>query len=590
MLAFSQQAFSQSLIRTNPADINDPQALFINPAILPYQNLSFNLGMKLYHVGFLSDNSTGLKYSYNSNSFPNVLLNGVGIGLNLQSFNTPYMNNAGIGISLGYSIVPGFSIGVSAHGNNLHYDPGRFDLIDPNDPVFQNGTGQWNVSFGAGLLVRPNEKLSVGLSCNNINRPDLSLMNDGARVPFEMDFGIRYYFNSYFGASIFSHYEREELVPGIVAEANIDNKGVIKAGYVVRSLMFEGYLNLFNGFGLNYRMDYPLYEVSEFSYGSHQIGFSWNMRFNPDYTFNISSSEDTVKVIKEYTAIRINKKENLKQLFSELDDYDLQFPEKNTTDEIYTESSGMSLDDIAESLPHNNHLDAYRDNFLEIHNFIKSKKKNFKIDIQFPDAITAERAMVIKNYLVDSLNFREDDIKLYRESNGNADLDMQKVKKDSIRNRLENSDDLLSDSEYLEISSPPIEKMIPEKLYFHITNTKLKRVSQWRILITNIFKEPIHEIKGVQNIENLVEWDCFKNDNTLMDVGNFYYQFQYSIGGGDRWIPKKPKRHRIVFIRINRAKTIEVTTDRINDLKQLKGIKIRLKEPLNNGNQIEKTE
>lgn len=583
------QGFSQSLIRTNPADISDPQALFINPAILPYQNLSFNLGMKVYHVGFLSDNSTGLKHSYSSNSFPNILFNGVGIGLNLQSFNTPLMNNSGIGISLGFLLMEGFSIGASAFGSNLSYDPGHFDLIDTNDPVFQNGTGQWNTSFGAGMLIRPTERLSVGLSCNNINRPDLSLTNDGAKLPFEVDFGIKYYINNIFGASLFSHYEEEELLPGFLLESNIENKGIIKAGYVVRSLMFEGYLNLFKGFGINYRMDYPLNEVREFSYGSHQIGFSWNMRFNPDYTFNIRASRDTVKVIKEYTAIRVNKKENLKQIFSELDDYDLQFPEENSPDEIYKQSSGMSLDDIADPLPHNDRLETYRDNFIEIHEFIKANKK-FKIDIQFPDAITAERAMVIKNYLVDSLKFHENDIELYHVTNGNSDSVIHSPKKDSIQTRLENSDDLLTDSEYIEVTSPPIERMVPNKIFFHVTNTKLRRVSQWRILITNIFREPIHEIEGVQNIENLVEWDCFKSDGTLMDVGNYYYQFQYSIGGGDRWIPKKPKRHRLVFVRVNRANTIEVTTGPVNDLKKLKGIKIRLKEPLGNGHKIENTE
>jgi len=584
VLILSQPGFSQSLIRANPADIIDPQALFINPAILPYQNLSFNLGMKVYHVGFLSDNSTGLKYSYNTNSFPNVLLNRVGIGLNLQSFNTPYLNNTGIGISLGYSLAPIFSIGISAHGSNLHYDPDKFDLVDLHDPVFQDGTGQWNISFGAGLLVRPNEKLSIGLSCNNINRPDLSLMNDGAKLPFELDFGIKYYFNNIFGASMFSHYQEEELIPGIFAEVNIDKKALIRTGYIDRCMMFEGYLNVLNGFGISYRLDYPLYEVNEFSYGSHQLGFTWNMKFNPDYTFNIRASTDTVRVVKEYSKIRINKKEDRKKLFSNLDYYDLKFPEKKTTEEIPTESSGgagMALDDIAESLPHNNQLEAYRDNFLEIRNNVKNTKKDFKIDIYFPDATTAERARVIKNYLVDSLRFKEKDIKLHRESNGNSnDYDSQQAKKDSIQILLDNSDDRFSDSEYIEISSPPIETMIPDKLYFHIMNTKLTRVSKWRILITNALNEPIHEITGLHNIESLVGWDCFKNDGTLMDVGNYYYQFQYSTGGG-RWIPKNPKRHRIVFIKVSRAKTIEITTDAINDLRMLKEVIIRLKEPSN---------
>ncbi len=579
LLIFSQQGLSQNLIRTNPADITDLQTLFINPAILPYQNLSFNLGMKVYHVGFLSDNSTGLKYSYNSNSFPNIILHGVGVGITLQSFDTPYLNNAGIGVSLGYSVTPNLSIGISAQGSNLHYDPSKFDLVNPFDPVFQNGTGQWNVSFGAGFLVRPNEKLSVGLSCNNINRPDLSLINDGARLPFELDFGIKYYFNNIFGASVFSHYQDEELTVGILAEANIDNKGLIKTGYVDRCVMFEGFLNIFNGLSVTYRLDYPLYEVNEFSYGSHQLGLTWNMKYNPNYTFNIQASKDTVKVVKEFTKIKIGKRENRTQIFSNLDYRDLQFPEKRASEEISTtESSGMSLDDITEGLPHNNHLEAYRDNFLGIRENMKSNK-DITIIIYFPDATTGERARVIKNYLIDSLKFKDDDIKLYRESKKHQDFNLQESKKDSIQNLIQNSDNQFTNSEYIEISSPSIEKLMPEKLYFHITNVKLRRVSKWRILITNYLKEPIHEIVGYHNIENLVEWDCFKNDGTLIDVGNYYYQFQYSIGGGNRWFPKDPKRNRLVFIRMSCAKTIEITTDVINDLQMLKEVIIRLKEP-----------
>lgn len=597
LMIISQQGIGQDLIRTNPADITDPQAIFINPALLPYQNLSLNLGMKIYHVGFLSNNSVGLRHSYSSNSFPNILLNGVGIGVTLQNFDSPYHSDTGIGISLGYSIAPSFSFGFSVHGSNFHLDKDKMDIVDLEDPLLFNRLGKWYVSYGAGLLIRPSEKFSAGLGFNNINRPSKSFEKDNKeeknRVPFEMDFGAKYYFNNIFGISVFSHLQKDEFAPGIAAEANIDNEGLIRTGYVDRGIMFEGQIKISNGFGITYRLDYPLSEVNKVSYGSHQLGVTWNMKFNRDYTFSIRVSEDTVRVLKEYNKIRINKKEDREKLFENLDYIDLQFPEnKKTTEQIETESpkSGMALDDIGDFLPHNNQLDAWRDNFMEIRDYVKSKNKDFTINIYFPDATTAERATVIKNYLIDSLKFKENNIKLLRESNGNGKSnasDLQEAKKDSIRILLDTSLDQYSNSEYIEISSPPIEKMIPGKIFFHITNTKLSRVSRWRILITNSLGDPIHEIAGIQNIENLVEWDCFKDDGTLMDVGNYYYQFQYSLGGG--WIPKNAKRYPITFIRVSRAKTIEITTDAINNLKMLKEVIIRLKEPTDYV-QVEKNE
>jgi len=576
---FSQPGVSQNLIRTNPADLTDPQALFINPAILPYQNLSFNMGMKIYHVGFLSDNSTGLKYSYNSNSFPNVLLNGIGIGLNLQSFNTPYLNNAGIGLALGYSISPVFSVGVSAHGSNLSYDPSKFDLIDFGDPVFSNGTGRWNVSFGAGFLIRPMEKLTVGLSANNINRPDLSLMKDGARLPFELDFGLKYYLGRIFSASVFSHYQDGQLTPGIVFEANVSSRALVKSGLVDKGWMFEGHLNLVNGFGINYRLDYPFWEANKVSYGSHQLGVTWNMKFNPDYTFNIDCSVDTIRLIKEYTKIRIEKNVYQDKIFSMLDYYDLQFSQETRTDQdTLLESTGMALDDISAS--YNDQLEAYAENFRVISDYLNRTNQKLKIDIYAQDAISGERAAAIKKFLVDSMGFDAKDVRFHRESNGvNREKVWQQTKKDSILNLIESSTDLLTNSQYIEITSPPIECMVPDTIHFYITNARIRRVSQWRILITNIFREPIHEIPGVQNIPDVVSWDGFKDDGTLVDVGNYYYQFQYSIGGGNRWIPKRPKRHRLVFIRVNRAKTIEITSGAVDDIEMLKGVIIRLKEP-----------
>ncbi len=587
LMILSQQGISQDLIRTNPADITDPQALFINPALLPYQNLSFNVGMKIYHLGFIGDNSVGLRHGYSSTSVPNVLLNGVGIGLTFQNFNSPYHSDNGIGISLGYCIRPSFSLGFSVQGSNFHLDKDKLGPVELADPLLSR-MGKWYFSYGAGMLIRPGDKFSAGLSLNNINRPSKSFESgnneERNRVPLEMDLGAKYYFNNVFGISAFSHMQKYEFTPGIAGEVNIDNEGLIRAGYVDHGIMFEGQIKVRGGFGIVYRLDYPFSELTKVSYGSHQLGLTWNMKFNLDYTFNIQVSVDTIRVIKECTKIRIKKNEDREKLFTKLDYIDLQFPEnKKTTEQIPVEEpsqGGMALDDIGRYLPYNDHLEAYKDNFLEIRDYMKSTDKDFTIDIYYADATTAERAMVIKNYLIDSLSFKDKNIKLHQESNGkSADHDQQQAKKDSIKLAFDISNDRFSNSEYIEISTPSIEQLIPEKVIFQLTNKKLTRVSHWRILITNSLGDPVHEIVGINNIESLVEWDGFQDDGTLLEVGNYYYQFQYSAGGSSNWIPKDPKRYPLAFIRVDRAKTIEITTDAINNLTMLKEVVIRLKEP-----------
>ncbi|MDZ7342075.1 MAG: type IX secretion system membrane protein PorP/SprF [candidate division KSB1 bacterium] len=568
---------AQNMIRANPADIMDPQAMFINPAIIPYRNLTLSLGMKVYHLGFLDDNSTGLKYSYSSNSFPNLLLDNIGVGVTLESFNTPYFRTGGIGASFAYSILPSLAVGVSAHGNNLSYDEGKFSGFDHSDPVFANGNGQWNLSFDAGMLIRPTDNFAVGLSCNNLNRPDLSLINGGARVPLELNFGMKHYFNI-FAASLFGHYESNDLALGVMGEVNFGHRGLLKAGYATEGLLLEGLLNLGNGFAINYRMDYPTSEVNNVSFGSHQVGVSWNLRLNPEYNFAIRASVDTVKVIREVSQIKINKKENREQIFAQLDDEDLKFPRPGKGDLQATpiEDSGMSLDDILnETLPHNKYLDEYRKNFEEMRAQVQKSNQHLNVDICFPDATTAERSVIIRNFLVDSLNFSKDDIHLLREPDGNNHTAV----KDSIKNQVENSPDRDSKSEYITISSAPRESMEPNQIYFNINVTGVTKVNKWRVLITNFLGEPVHEILGSRNIETEVAWDGFTADNRLIDVGNYYYQFQYSIGG-DKWIPKNPRRHRLVFVQLRKYKVIEITTDnKISDLDMLKAIVIRLKTP-----------
>ncbi|HEX9972114.1 MAG TPA: type IX secretion system membrane protein PorP/SprF, partial [bacterium] len=584
MINLPGEGFGQNIIRTNPADVMDSRALFINPAILPYRDMSFALGMKVFHLGFLSDNSTGLKYSYSSNSFPNLLLDRIGVGVTLESFNTPYFNTAGLGLAFAYSITPGFSFGVSAHGSNLSYDVSKFDLVDPNDPIFRNGAGQWNVRFDAGLLVRPMNNFAVGLSCNNLNRPDLSLINDGAKIPIELNFGIKQYFKI-FGASFFGHYENEDLTLGFLCEANIQNKGLLRTGYCDRSLMVEGQLNVGSGFALNYRMDYPLYEVSSFSNGSHELGITWNMRPNPEYSSSVRASADTVRLIRETSKIRINKQENQQQIFDQIDDYDLEFSgaQKNEIQDIPTvASSGMSLDDVFnESLPFSKYLDTYRQNFQEISNNIKETSQPLKVDIYFLDATTAERAVMIKNYFLDTLKFKDKDVRLHQESNSNGN---HSSRKDSISSLIKDSPDWSSPKEYIEISSAPIEKLVPNKIVFDINAPNIGRVTKWRILITNILGEQIHEIVGYQNIAREVTWDGFKRDGSIVPVGNYFYQFQYIIGGGDRWFPKKPDIHQIVFIQVRRSKIIEFKTSELTHINKLKEVIIRLKNPAESEN------
>ena len=577
LIFFTLQSKAQDLIRANPADLDDPHSLFINPAVVPFQNLAFNLGMKVYHVGFISENSTGLKHSYSSNSFPNFPISCMGVGLTLENFYTPFLNTMGIGVSMGYSVSPIVSFGVSATGYNTNYDLSNSNLthsidIDPVLQASKDKWKHWNVSFGAGVLVRPNEHFTFGIGCNHFNQPDISIIDAGVRKPIEFDFGIKYYYNDIFGVSLFSNYQQDELMVGIITEANLYNKGALKTGYYDRSLLVEGQLKILTGLSLHYRMEYPLYEINSYSYGSHQLGVSWNMKHNPKYTFNIAASADTVKVIKERSMFSIEKSltENLEELFSYLDYIDFEFPEDGIIDQ--SASMSVSVVDDPEISLHEERYEQYREDLKDLITG-NSFDKNKTIAISYPDDITAERALRIKNYLIQDLGLKEENIKIYKELRKILNDSLRQVRVDSMKYLIKNS--FTNDkSRFIKIESPWTERLVPHKIVFHITNVRIRSVREWRIVIRNTANEVIRVINGYHQIPDVVEWDGFTNEGILAKVGNYYYQFQYSTSG-NRWLPKKPENRRMVFINTTRERIVEFNSQ---DKKFYEGqISIRLK-------------
>ncbi len=572
---------AQEEIRTNPADWSDARTLLINPAITPYQNLAVNFGMKILQYGFLPEDATGLRHSYNTNTFPSLLMNGkLGLGLSFQNFSTPFHSKTGIGASLAYLFTDIFSLGIGARMHNFSYDESQFDLVDLDDPVFANGTGQWNFSLDAGFLVVPSEKFGLGVSFNNINRPDMSLVNSGARLPIEVNFGGKYYIKNY-AVSLFSHYNDEKFDFGILGEADLFNKIIFRTGYIEKSLSFESQFKIYHGICVNYRMDYPLNDFNNFSSGSHQLGLSWNMRYNPMFSFNVKASADTIRVLSEKNIYRIRREVITDSILTQLDWEDLKFPsDESFNNGTPTENTGQPLDEFEkESLPHNQYLESYGENFSDIKQYMQQNGNRLKIDLCFTDAVTAERAKILRDYLVDSLGFEKNDIRFLQDKNSSKPDSVKRAEKDSLRQILWQADTTFFKTEYLDISSPETERLLPETINFSISDIETRNVSRWRIRITDFLGNEFFVIDVRGNIQDVVPWSGFNAAGELPAIGNYYYSFQYQKGS-NRWIPQKPKRQRLTFIQVKRSNIIEIRRRALEEFDLLKSIVIRLKNPL----------
>ncbi|MCI0495185.1 hypothetical protein L0Z72_09250, partial [candidate division KSB1 bacterium] len=54
----------QNIIAGDPSDTFDLQAVFVNPAVIPFHHRQVLFGMRLYQVGFLNNSQFGLRSSY----------------------------------------------------------------------------------------------------------------------------------------------------------------------------------------------------------------------------------------------------------------------------------------------------------------------------------------------------------------------------------------------------------------------------------------------------------------------------------------------------------------------------------------------
>ena len=85
-----------------------------------------------------------------------------------------------------------------------------------------------------------------------------------------LDFGFRYSYG-HFSSSMYFNNQHKFWQMNWILESRPTPTTIFKIGYVQNAAKFEAQLYLLNGFSMNYMFDYPFYEVSQFSNGSHQI-------------------------------------------------------------------------------------------------------------------------------------------------------------------------------------------------------------------------------------------------------------------------------------------------------------------------------
>ncbi len=160
-------------------------------------------------------------------------------------------------------------------------------MVDPGDPVFAAGTTKFAQSIGIGFILFPWRTVSIGFSCDHLNRPDVSLSADVYRLPLVYDWGIGYSWR-WFTSSIAFNYMQGHWQANWSLEARPLAFSALQFGVVQQAVKFGARIEVSPRLTFDYAFDYPLYEINRLSSGSHQISI----------VYQLSRDEDLLKLTR----------------------------------------------------------------------------------------------------------------------------------------------------------------------------------------------------------------------------------------------------------------------------------------------------
>ena len=272
----SSRSGAQVLNPVNAAGVQDARLAFYNAAAGAGMPGQAYLGLQLIYPGVIPNNTLAVKASQFAISWPEVAGTPFAAGAHAQYLASPLYKDARYGLNLAYRfsdwLVLGADLALVAKG----YDEEKFNLKDPGDPVFRNGSSRTSFDPALSLFSRPVENLAFGVSVFHLNRPNLALAGAAYRLPVEALAGLVFTHGfTRFDAGM--QYRREEWRPTFGAEIFAAHLGRLRAGFGYEHAVFEGQLRVQTNTSLFYSFKAATNDLSPVSAGSHEFGLLFSL-------------------------------------------------------------------------------------------------------------------------------------------------------------------------------------------------------------------------------------------------------------------------------------------------------------------------
>lgn len=573
--AGNESVIAQNMFFTNPSDIQNSQSAFVNPALISYQESQVSLGMKVFHLGFLDDNSMAFKNGFFSASIPYLVRGKVGLGLNGQYFNSPMYTQTNFSLSVSQKFMGIFSVGLRTSLFTKSYDRSMFELIDEDDPVFANGTTKFAFSLGGGLLVTPLPNLYFSFAVDHLNRPNVALSSQKYAQPLELSSGIKYGFGK-FCTSFYIKKIDKDLYPFFEIEPDVSDIWKARVAYGMDALRFDGLISLFNGFELGYTYDYPVSSFHVASYGSHMFNLTYFIDRHPGLPTPVKNNDFEIpfrlvennlelqprfEVFSSVTSLEIIDKRIYRKIDPQLSDEELSYLVRFEMGALDSSTDGsaqhFSTHQVGTQYPEVKRRGIFTENYqytLEKINELMESDSSLTTEI-ITSKGSSNRAAGLKNYLTRQAGLQQEQVAVVLPEDKNISV-LDKIQRSTLK-LFETLTVVTHDSTVFHI--------------FPIFMDKYERA--WKLRIVNSQDKLIKEFSGIGDVPSKIHWDWKKEDMTIIEPQLYYYTFHWIDEKGQ----SKSSEPRLIDVRkIKRNLTVTVSRKPRKIDKNVKKIGIRL--------------
>ncbi|NIR50648.1 type IX secretion system membrane protein PorP/SprF [candidate division KSB1 bacterium] len=268
-LFFLQNVCAQSLDFWNPADPRMHWTSEINPAVIPYQETKFSVGLKIRHLGFVPDNPFDLRENRVNISIPFFLPGRIGLGFDMRYSTAGINKEIAASLLLSREVVNNFSVGLKLGIENRSFNKDGFNLVDADDPVLAGNLATNSPNFGLGLFWRA-QNLSLGFGMNHINRADIGVGSE-ALLPREMIAAIGYRIGNIMPTLVL-HDDGSRKRVGFFLSFTPEHIGSFRIGHESgMPFKLEATFSLRKDHQLSYTIDLPTADTRAVSLGSHEF-------------------------------------------------------------------------------------------------------------------------------------------------------------------------------------------------------------------------------------------------------------------------------------------------------------------------------